>query len=301
MPISPSLSLLAALNIHVVQNLPPTIDVSVSARTDEVNWSIAGNTRGRNPNILSELTWDGLRTMTVGVRSQYQYQWWLGEVELHYGHIYRGRNQDSDYLFDNRRGEFSRSNNGAGGDMFDISASLGVPLALPAVDGWRQVLIPRVGYSLHQQNLSLIDGYQTIPATGAFAGLDSRYATEWNGGWFGVSLISERQHQFRFDLSYHLPDFHAEANWNLRDDLAHPKSFEQWSNGSGVSLGLQLRVPYKQVALIGGYQLRSWQAEAGYHRVYLATGQTGGTRLNEVEWRSQQLSLAVEYLFGESP
>lgn len=293
------LIIVSASNVFANQ---AAVDVSSGYRLDSLNWSIAGNTQGRNPNILSELSWQDLQMATLGAGGRYQYQRWLLEAEVQYGYIYSGKNQDSDYYFNNRRGEFSRSNNGSDGDTIDFSIAVGLPIDLGIKQGWQQTLIPRAGYSFHQQRLTIINGYQTIPANGPFNGLNTSYDSQWNGGWVGASLISEQQQRLRIDISYHLPNYYAEANWNLRQDLAHPKSFEQWANGHGISIGMQVRIPYKKLELIAAYKLRRWSSEPGHHRVYLASGQGISTQLNDVNWSSQQLSIGLEYLFaGKAP
>ncbi len=46
----------------------------------------------------------------------------------------------------------------------------------PLVTGWATYfLTPLAGWSIHRQNLRIRNGFQPIPATGAFAGLDSIY------------------------------------------------------------------------------------------------------------------------------
>lgn len=94
-------------------------------REDELFWNKAG--RGGQPNILSELSWDNLIILTANVGTiLYFGNHWLGNVDLLFGQIKSGDNQDSDYLGDNRTREFSRSNNSTDdGDVLDISAHAG--------------------------------------------------------------------------------------------------------------------------------------------------------------------------------
>ncbi|UCG08955.1 MAG: hypothetical protein JSV83_10030, partial [Desulfobacterales bacterium] len=98
-------------------------------RRDELDWNIAGNINGNNPNILSELTWEDLEI-----------------YQLRFG---KGLTAD---------------------------------------------IRPVVGYSYHEQNLTITDGYQPIatpgitPPEGPFVGLDSTYETQWYGPWVGMDL-----------------------------------------------------------------------------------------------------------------
>jgi hypothetical protein len=41
--------------------LPPRLILSAGYRTDTLNWHIAGNLQGTDPNVLSELTWSDLK------------------------------------------------------------------------------------------------------------------------------------------------------------------------------------------------------------------------------------------------
>ena len=210
-------------------------------RFDELKWNIAGNLSGTSPNILSELTWENLRTFQLKLSNTTT----VKEViylrgYLDYGWINAGDNQDSDYAGDDRTLEFSRSNNNSDdGNMLDGSIGIGYRITF---GGDTFQLIPLLGYSYHEQNLRMTDGYQTIPAFGSFPGLDSTYETRWYGPWIGVDFkIQTREFDsfvkravFYTTLEGHSVDYDAEADWNLRTDFAHPKSFEHDAEGDGI-------------------------------------------------------------------
>lgn len=280
-------------------------------RVDQVNWSIAGNYAGTNPNILSELTWDDLEILQLqaesgllfGNRRRDGYLYHLRGM-LGWGSIFSGDNQDSDYAGDNRTLEFSRSNNNADdGDVFDFSAAAG--LQFSSSDATFQ-LTPLVGYSYHEQNLEMTDGLQTVsdqaiandffgpgvvvlPPLGPFPGLDSSYDTEWYGPWLGVEMTYQVSERLKLlgNIEYHWYDFEGTANWNLRDDLAHPVSFEHFSDGTGLAFGLKFLGELTR-NWSGSLELdyRDWETDAGLDVVYDASGSRSGTRLNEVGWES---------------
>lgn len=291
---------------------PVTLDVNLKAgyRIDQFDWNIAGNNAGTNPNILSELTWEDLEiyqvqlgsSLTIGNRQRLARVHLLGM--LGYGSIFDGENQDSDYAGDNRTLEFSRSNNSAdNGSVFDFSVG-GGPEFGRQNDKWR--ITPLVGFSYHEQNLQMTDGNQTVseqliaddffspdqvtlPSLGSFAGLDSRYHSEWYGPWLGLKLIFQPVDRWQLsgNLEYHWADYYGEANWNLRSDLAHPVSFKHWADGNGLILGAGVKRDFKKVwsfDLSMNYQ--NWQTDSGTVIVYLSDGTRGGTRLNEVNWES---------------
>lgn len=273
------------------------LDVALGYRRDALQWSIAAP--GGSPNVLSEFSWSGIeiaqlrlavdRTTAGGLHLR---------GSLGYGWIVDGRNQDSDYLGDNRTLEFSRSNNDTDDDnVLDVSVAAGYRVYLSAPGARdRQWLIPLVGYDYREQNLRIINGNQTIPATGSFAGLDSTYRTEWNGPWVGVEWAEEsaRAVNSHVRVSWHRFDYYGEGNWNLRTDLAHPRSFAHYSDGSGwiVSAGFSSAQSATWRYRVS-YDYLRWRAGAGVDRVFPATGGYFETGFNETEWRSSSLNLSL--------
>lgn len=278
-----------------------SLTADVGYRVDNLDWNIAGDVNGASPDVLSELKWSGLDTaqMRLGFNAE------LGRAQLRarggYSKVQNGSNQDSDYNLDNRQGEFSRSNNNAAGTMIDGSAAVGYRLDL-SHDGPRHMhIMPLAGYAVNQQKLKMVDGVQTIPATGPFAGLDSTYDADWRGPWVGFSwweTDDSRDFTVRLDVEYHQADYTAEANWNLRADLAHPRSFGHWADGHGMVLSLNSSYGLtERLALIFGLDYQSWSTKPGLDRVFRADGATEETRLNEVNWDSAAINLGLELNF----
>jgi hypothetical protein len=89
-------------------------ELNNSYRVDHLDWNIAGNSAGSNPNVLSELTWEELEIyqITGGVRLSINDGFYV-RGSLGYGWILSGANQDSDFLGDDRTQEYSRTNNSA--------------------------------------------------------------------------------------------------------------------------------------------------------------------------------------------
>ena len=284
------------------------IDFTLSAgyRVDDLDWNIAGDINGNNPNVLSELTWEDVESYQLKAQGSAV---WPNIIALrgyvNYGWIFDGDNQDSDYLGDNRTLEFSRSNNSTDDDdVLDASLAIGYPFRFGrAVLG---TMTPLLGYSYHEQNLNITDGNQTIPNLGPFPGLDSSYETEWKGPWIGFDLrfkakeIKTFAHRFEtyFSYEYHWADYYAEANWNLRDDFAHPKSFEHDADATGWKIGAGFNLWFHQNwALNFNYDYQDWSTEGGIDKVFFADGSTAKTKLNEVNWTSYALSLGVSLRF----
>jgi hypothetical protein len=291
-------------------------------RHDRLDWNIAGTPQGTNPNVLSELSWDGLAIYQARAKGKlvvesdkFPYFDTCLKGSIGYGWIVDGRNQDSDFAGDNRTLEFSRSRNNADdGSVFDVSLALGPRFR---VREERLTITPLVGLSYHEQNLILTDGVQTISdqaaadaffgpgelmlqPLGPFPGLDSSYETRWKGPWVGVDLEIRPSDRLTLAASaeYHWADYEATADWNLRADFAHPASFTHQARGEGILLSAAADLALAERWSVElSYDFADWQADDGTDRVLFADGSVGVTRLNEVNWRSQAVLLGVTYRF----
>ncbi len=279
---------------------------SAGYRVDDLDWNIAGDINGNNPNVLSELTWEDVESYQLKFQGSVV---WPNIIAFkgytNYGWIVDGDNQDSDYLGDNRTLEFSRSKNSTDDDyVWDASLAIGYPLRFGrAVVG---TITPLLGYSYHEQNLNITDGNQILPDLGPFPGLDSSYDTEWQGPWIGFDLrfkakeITTFAHRFEtyFTYEYHWADYTAEADWNLRDDFAHPKSFEHDADGNGWKIGVGFNLwLHRNWALNFNYDYQDWSTDGGIDKVFFSDGSTVKTKLNQVNWTSYALSLGISLRF----
>jgi hypothetical protein len=287
-------------------------------RVDELDWNIAGNASGSNPNVLSELTWDDLQIYQMKIQGNLVLPNIIAlKGAAGYGWIFDGDNQDSDYSGNSRTLEWSRSENNADdGHVLDLSAAIGYPVRFG-----RSVLTtitPLVGYSYHEQHLKVTDGFQTVSEpsisppgisplpVGPFDDLDSTYETEWKGPWIGFDIrfkareIRTFAHRFEpyFSYEYHWADYYAEANWNLRQDFAHPKSFEHEADGNGYVIGVGFNIRLQRhVALNLNFDYQDWSTDEGTDRVFFSSGTITETQLNEVNWTSYALSLGLSLCF----
>ncbi len=278
-------------------------------RIDDFDWSIAGNAPpafgGNFVNVLSELTWSDLEIfqLELGIGKFFPNSILL-KGSLSYGLIFDGENQDSDYAGDNRTLEFSRSNNGAD-DGETVDGSIGLGYHLPLLSDTFGIT-PLIGYSYNALHLKIRDGFQTIPPFGPFTGLNSSYDARWYGPWVGLELNAKKYgknslspaHEFFIGAEYHWAEYEAEANWNLRVDLAHPKSFEHEADGTGIvfSAGYSYFFnPQWSLDFSGKYQ--KWETDPGIDRVFFADGTEAETRLNEVNWKSFSLTFGVTCRF----
>jgi hypothetical protein len=281
--------------------------INIGYRNDDLDWNIAGST----VNILSELTWSDLEILqleyafTRNLPNRFKLK-----GSLAYGLIFDGENQDSDYDGNNRTLEFSRSNNSADdGNTSDVSIGLGYFFPLLTKNF---IATPLVGFSFHGQNLTMTEGVQTIatplrtPVLGPFAGLNSSYDAKWYGPWVGLDLkarIYKRDgtslaHEILIGIEFHWADYYAEADWNLRTDFDHPKSFEHEADGSGIVFWAGYNYffnPQWSLSFSGKYQ--EWETDPGIDRIFFADGSEVKTRLNEVNWESFSLMVGVTCRF----
>ena len=283
-----------------------TLNAALGYRYDSLDWNIAGNIAGQNPNILSELSWTSLKTPQVTVAMELRGGDWYLLGDASFGRIVGGSNQDSDYLFDNRQGEYSRSNNKPGGDMADATVGLAYRFErilkheiLPSTR--RHYVMPMAGYSYHSQNLRMTDGFQTIPATGSFPGLNSTYDARWRSLWAGFSFVGEDAHDnsaFAIDIALHAAKFYAVAGWNLRvgppSGFMQPKSFEQDAYGGGFTVAVRGRNELdKKMFFSWSVNYGLWRTETGLDTVYIHDGSISYTRLNEVNWETMSVNLGL--------
>ncbi len=284
--------------------------LAAGVRRDQLSWTIAGNRNGTDPDVISELKWSDVdsyqlqlsnRTLLAErlyLRAQFGYAW-----------IDDGRVRDSDYSGDHRSGEYSRSISESDDDqLWDVLLGVGSPIFLAD----RHVMLaPLLGVSLHRQNFRIRNGRQVLtypggPPLGSLRGLDSTYQSEWFSPLLGCDLrffippvSGFKRMEAGLEFQWHWDArFEAEADWNLRSDFDHPKSFDQNADGKGVSLCAEWVVwitPQWSVNVTASYQ--RWETDPGRQRFFLADGRTATTRLNEVDWESNSYMVGVAYQF----
>ncbi|TAN63873.1 TonB-dependent receptor [bacterium] len=277
------------------------VSISVGSRTDTFDWNIAGSTDGTRPNVLSELTWKNLEINTLKLtgRTVVDDLFYI-RAYVNYGWITNGTNQDSDYNGDNRTLEFSRSNNRAdSGKVWDASGGFGLKKSIALGSGTFDIK-PLLGLSYHIQKLVITKGFQTIPATGAFPNLNSTYDARWFGPWLGADAA---YHLGNFTLNgtaeLHYAYYTAEADWNLRQDFQHPKSFEHKATGAGFVGGAGLEYAFTgNISASGNFEYQLWQAKDGTDKTFFANGATMDTKLNKVNHGSIGGSIGLKYTFN---
>ncbi|MEC7839478.1 MAG: hypothetical protein VX777_05525 [Chlamydiota bacterium] len=268
-------------------------------RWDAVNWNFGDP--NDVPNILSELKWEDLCINQVTAKASFTT---CGGMYIKawgdYGQIYSGRNRDSDYLENNRQGEFSRSIANAGkGEVFDLSLALGYRATF---FGEKLKIIPMFGASWNEQHLRMYDGMQVVPLEREINGLHSSYKTRWYGPWVGVDISFAfcDSMSFYIGVEHHWVEYRGRGHWNLRTDFL--TDFKHFSNGDSNSIKSGISYSFFGnwgVELIIGYE--EWQACNGTHRLTVEVPGVGPegvvALLNQVSWHSFALTSMLKYSF----
>ncbi len=295
-----------------IKKSKPTFDLEIGLgyRIDDLDWSIAGFLTQTNfVNILSELTWEDLRIYQVKVGGRLSvplhkrpYAVYM-RAALSYGKIVDGENQDSDYAGNNRTLEFSRSNNDANdGTVGDGSIGVGFQSKRRRIrNQWMLRAAPLIGYSYHQQNLEMTNGFQTVPLAGPFSGLNSTYDAEWFGPWFGLDLAIDDGKKTTLFASIELhwdTSYNAEADWNLRQDFAHPLSFKHEADGEGIvgRIGWAYFIR-RNLSINTTFEYQRWTTKSGTDTTFLSNGTVVKTPFNQATWESRALNLSLQYRF----
>lgn len=249
------------------------VEVGSGYHREELHWSIAGNAAGTSPNILSELKWKGVSGIPVSLGVDWNvWRQWVVFVSGSRSFTIGGSVNDKDYAGDNRTSTIYDEGFDAGhGYGYSVLSGLGYRFSFD-----RFGVTPFVGYGWSGGRYSVYD---------AALALNSFYRTSWKGpllkvcgdwnvgaGW-GVIV----------GFVYHQVNYHATADWNLISSFRHPESFRQWADGYGLdgSLGVRYAVRPHVVVRVAG-EFLDWRTGAGVDELYLVSGQTSQTKLNEV-------------------
>ncbi len=293
------------------------LGVDLGFRTDNLKWSIPGEFYGKDnnlyqQNVVSELTWKNVKSTYLNGHGTFEDGQLVVRGDVGRGVINSGDNQDSDYRGNDRTQEFSRSNNKSNGDhVSDMKIGFGLKFNLMADEatGSKFQLTPMAGLSSHVQSLRMTNMRQTVsvplyapvgitpPAVGSYYGLNSSYKTSWKGPWIGMDALFQVDHQIalRANFEHHKADYSARANWNLRDDLAHPTSFAHTASGDGnvLRLGLEMALS-AQASVVFSIVSQQWTTGSGTDHFYFSDGVSEYGVLNPVKWRSRAYQLGIQ-------
>lgn len=256
--------------------------------------------------IASELTWSNVEIFEIGGRLTFEpVSRLVFGLDMVYGFIMDGIVQDSDYIGNgpdrSSMTEFSRSYGKTDtGSTYDLSADLGYVFKFSSSSNQSVFLKPLVGLGINSQNYKFTNGLQSIPVQEDITGLNSRYDADWIGPFAGMELGLDFLDKYRLiaGFQYHHLDYEASADWNLREDFAHPVSFRHKADGDGFTLYVnQYYKPFENWSFDLGFTWRKFTADDGTGITYFSDGTSGTVHFNEVEWKSWSLNLGSTYYF----
>jgi hypothetical protein len=300
----------------IFNDLETEFVLAAGLRHDTLDWSIAAN----GVDVLSELDWSSIDSIqwSLSNRSRIKRRILL-QGHFNYAIIRNGWVRDSDYGDDGRTVEYSRSISETDGDDFwDISAGGGYTFFF---QGDRLAVTPMVGLSYNKQNLRIQNGRQVIsednpysnqvldnpPSIGPLSDqLNSTYFARWVGPWIGLDLRyrpnrflkGKPQVALGMTMEIHWADYYGEGNWNLRNDLEHPTSFEHEAVGFGLRLAGDAVFHLNDhwaVSFAAAYQ--RWSTADGTDRLFSVRYGELVTTLNSVNWSSTLVTIGMAYHF----
>jgi len=262
--------------------------LSTGRQQENFNWSIAGNSSGQSPNILSELKWKNVSGQNYAASVQWNL-WRRFSIFADYNRtsVTSGSVSDMDYSMDNRMAPtYSEtfSDNKGYTDGWSLGAGY-VIFNKPVFS-----LVPYIGYGNNAQYLYIVD------LTGRFPGLNSSYHTQWKGPLIKVISSVKIIHALKFAaaITYYQAKYSALGDWNLINEFQHPVSYHHSADGYGISTNGKLIYNLTgNIAVNIGYSYYDWQTGTGFDQLYLASGHVDKTRLNGVFRKGYQVGGGV--------
>jgi len=261
---------------------------------EDLRWSIAGNSSGQNPNVLSELIWKNLKLKGAGVDIKidlFQNIFFTGNY--HRAKAYAGTATDTDYGEDDRTSPTFLANlTSDQGHMFSYLTALGYQLRLFSI----LTVSPYLGYSKSRQFLHLTDSGAEL--TNGEKQLNSTYQTTWSGpllGFTSTAGLTDRIN-VRAGFNYMNSKYKGVADWNLIDSFVHPVSFMHRANGFQVNIDLQFSyrvIPQLSVNIQGKY--RNAETGKGTDQLFLNDGRTLNSQFNGAINTGKGVSIGIVY------
>ncbi|RAW00872.1 hypothetical protein [Pseudochryseolinea flava] len=270
-----------------------SVKIATGFGDERLHWTIAGNSQGKNPNILSELHWKNVRgpLLDIGVSAKIK-QRFLLKLSTKYQKTVSGTVTDTDYQGDDRTNQsFFFKANADNGFIFAFDAQIGYHFNISD----RISLAPLVGFTRDQADLKLLDDESFGDQK-----LNSSYETIWKG--MIVSLVTRFAISDRFEIapifSYRQLRYNAVADWNLIDEFQHPTSFKHYAKGFGIRSVLEVSYDIsRNVCLLLQPQYEFSETGHGTDTVFFKNGQIENTRLNGVDRKSFSILIGTTINF----
>lgn len=291
-----------ALCVSAIQEVRASVDLQLEVggawRDASLAWDIASDSQGvQTPNVLSALEWQDVTVLDllVALECRLPNRLFL-RLDGTLGNPVSGTMIDADYAGNHRQNEIRRSTAEVNGER-SLQGALALGRDWQLTRHWRLQTALGAGFSTLELNNE--EGYLQVDVehpenTGSILGLDSDYNAYWSGVLGRVGVFHE-QNGWQLGTVYTVyPQAHydATARWNLRSDLAQPKSFDQDATGDGALLEFRIGreiMPAHWLQL--SWRDESWRATGGTDRLYRSGQAPALTRLNQVSLDSTAWAL----------
>lgn len=268
-----------------------TITPVIGWNQEKLDWNIAGDENGQNPNILSELKWRKLRGPEIGLSSTVALSSVLhADVAFSHFWISQGTVNDADYASDNRAVKTADYDFKANrGHSSNIRAEIFYTIGTTE----KFAFAAHTGYFGRYQTLYMLDGVTPLVEGKE---LKSTYKPRWHGLILGLKTDYHTDYwSFLLDLSgLYFPRYSANANWNLQEDFSHPISFTHKAKGLGWEANFRLErqvaktiFPFVQIGYTG------LKTGTGTDQLFKIDGTSTISQLNAVQSSSFRLGLGV--------
>jgi hypothetical protein len=152
------------------------------------------------------------------------------------------------------------------------------------------------GYNYYRERYHITEGKQTIPAFGAFDGLNSNYEFVWESFPVGLKLhwnVNQETPPGLYNLAVVCSmsggpiRYRGEGTWNLRSDFMQNPSFEHEAD-KGYAMFGDFGIIYQPVRYISfkaGFQFYYFEADDGVDTTFFSDGTDDTTDLDKVKSR----------------
>ncbi|ACU62822.1 hypothetical protein [Chitinophaga pinensis] len=268
-------------------------DIAATGVRNHLIWSVAGNSQGTAPNIMSELEW--YAQSGIGMKGSLTYQpfrRWFTTLSFSRAGYISGHATDNDYQEDDRQyptfaGKFRADR----GRIKELHGVVGFELYTSGRISWNI----QTGYTEQHQLNYLLPADVLTPQD-----LRTTYFSKWSGMLINTAVQWQTSDNtlLRGTLAYSQLWYRAEADWNLIPSFQHPLSFLHVAKGYGLrpAVAMEKRLlgfTAVQLELACDYRITGHGSE----QLYLRNGGLAVTRLNSVKSRGWSLSIGVPFSF----
>ncbi|WP_352432929.1 hypothetical protein ABDD95_07080 [Mucilaginibacter sp. PAMB04274] len=263
-----------------------SFSTGVATGTSKLTWSIAGNSEGKSPNILSELKWNRIASAGIFFNSEYRPISFLsGYIKFQQNFIYHGTGTDVDYQGDDRSNPtYDEGFTSSKGSLKNLETGISLtPLELQKV-----TLQVGIAYLSDTQQLFILN-------TG-FDNLNSTYTASWKGlmPHAGARIDISKRVLLKAVCKYALVNYNATADWNLIETFMHPISFLQHANGQGVTGEVVINVKVsRSCSIFASTTFTHFKTNIGVDESFLQNGNRLLTQFNGAQYRSSALQVGV--------